>query len=174
MSKKYIGFSPEEIQREFDIADSVLVPTEDQLFYSAYEDENYEGNALVIYERNGYVFEVQGAHCSCYGLEGQWDPEETSWETLYKQLSRSDYAYYKWRETLLPLVEGRLRELSAKKELKGTDRFARTVRDLLRAAPMPYHESALGADEWYEAYSEWWRRYASENAILEILGEEDA
>ena len=28
------------------------------------------------------MWEVNGAHCSCYGLEGQWEPEETTVEAL--------------------------------------------------------------------------------------------
>ena len=50
-----------------------------------YDDVNYEGEAIVIFERDSKLFEVHGYHCSCYGLEGQWEPEETSWEALAMQ-----------------------------------------------------------------------------------------
>lgn len=35
----------------------------------------------------------------------------------------------------------------------------------LREAPMPYHESTRGIDDWLEAYSEWWHANASEEAL---------
>lgn len=47
-----------------------------------YTYEDYSGDALVIYEEGGKLYEVNGGHCSCYGLEGQWSPEETTWEAL--------------------------------------------------------------------------------------------
>ncbi len=46
---------------------------------------SYCGDSLVIYEQGGKLYEVNGSHCSCFGLEGQWNPEETSWEALAKR-----------------------------------------------------------------------------------------
>lgn len=43
---------------------------------------SYCGSSLVIYEKDGKLFEVNGSHCSCHGLEGQWQPAETTWEAL--------------------------------------------------------------------------------------------
>lgn len=43
---------------------------------------SYEGSSLVIFEKDGKLYEVNGSHCSCYGLEGQWEPEETNWKAL--------------------------------------------------------------------------------------------
>jgi hypothetical protein len=42
--------------------------------YYCYED--YSGYALVVFEQDGILWEVNGSHCSCYGLEGQWSPEK--------------------------------------------------------------------------------------------------
>jgi len=39
---------------------------------------DYDGSAFVLFERDGKLYEVNGSHCSCYGLEDQWVPEETS------------------------------------------------------------------------------------------------
>lgn len=47
-----------------------------------YEYEDYSGYAFVLFERDGLLYEVNGSHCSCYGLEGQWEPEETSVDAL--------------------------------------------------------------------------------------------
>lgn len=65
-------------------------PTEEEILYAGYETPSYEGYALVIYERDGKLYEVTGSHCSCYGLEGQWTPEETTWPAL---ALRKDDAY---------------------------------------------------------------------------------
>jgi hypothetical protein len=43
---------------------------------------SYDGQSLVIFEKDGQLYEVNGSHCSCSGLEGQWRPEETSWKAL--------------------------------------------------------------------------------------------
>lgn len=48
----------------------------EEVLWADYEAEGYEGSALVIYRQGNKVFEVSGSHCSCYGLEGQWEPEE--------------------------------------------------------------------------------------------------
>ena len=42
----------------------------------------YDGSAFVLFEHRGKLYEVNGGHCSCYGLEGQWDPEETTAEAI--------------------------------------------------------------------------------------------
>jgi len=53
-------------------------PTDAEILFAAYGQEGYDGAALVVYERDGKLYEVNGSHCSCYGLEDQWQPEETS------------------------------------------------------------------------------------------------
>lgn len=53
--------------------------TDDEVLYAQYGYGSYDGSARVLFERNGTLFRVDGSHCSCYGLEGQWEPEETSW-----------------------------------------------------------------------------------------------
>ena len=55
-----------------------LQPTEDELLFASYGGGSYEGDATVVFRRDGKLYEVSGSHCSCYGLEGQWEPEETS------------------------------------------------------------------------------------------------
>ncbi len=67
-------------REEFQIAPDF--PTDDQILYASYEAECYEGYSYVLFERDGKIFEVNGSHCSCMGLEGQWKPEETSWDAI--------------------------------------------------------------------------------------------
>ena len=57
-------------------------PTDDEMLLAAYGYGSYDGDAFVLYQRNGKLYEVHGSHCSCYGLEDQWIPEETTWEAL--------------------------------------------------------------------------------------------
>jgi len=54
----------------------------DDVLFAYYNYEDYSGSAFVVFMLNGLLFEVHGSHCSCYGLEDQWAPEETSWEAL--------------------------------------------------------------------------------------------
>jgi hypothetical protein len=49
-----------------------------EIIIGFYEVAGYEGNAWVLYEKSGTLYEVNAQHCSCFGLEGQWEPEETS------------------------------------------------------------------------------------------------
>lgn len=43
---------------------------------------SYCGSSLVVFEKDGQLFEVNGSQCSCMGLEGQWKPEKTTWAAL--------------------------------------------------------------------------------------------
>lgn len=61
---------------------------------AAYWTGSYEGDALVIFRKDGKLYEVHGSHCSCYGLEGQWEPEAVEPEVLLARIERAgDYAY---------------------------------------------------------------------------------
>lgn len=57
-------------------------PTDDEILFASYGGRSYEGDALVVYERDGKLYQVSGGHCSCNGLEDQWAPEETTREAL--------------------------------------------------------------------------------------------
>ena len=58
-----------------------------EILFASYGYENYSGDAFVLFRRDGKLYEVNGGHCSCYGLEGQWEPEETTIEALRHRLS---------------------------------------------------------------------------------------
>lgn len=58
-------------------------PAAGRIVYATYEQEAYEGSATVVFtDTDGKLWEVHGSHCSCYGLEGQWKPEETTWAAI--------------------------------------------------------------------------------------------
>lgn len=52
-------------------------PPEDAIIYAGYTYEDYSGSAIVVFVRDGRLYENNDGHCSCYGLEN-WKPEETS------------------------------------------------------------------------------------------------
>jgi len=56
---------------------------------ASYSYENYSGDAFVLYRdtRDGKLYEVHGSHCSCYGLEGQWEPEACDLQSLRHRLT---------------------------------------------------------------------------------------
>jgi hypothetical protein len=55
-----------------------------KVLYASYNQGYYDGSAYVLFKRDGKLYDVNGSHCSCFGLENQWDPEETSVEAIYK------------------------------------------------------------------------------------------
>ena len=59
-----------------------------EVLYAQYEYGNYSGEAYVLFERNGSLYEVFAAHCSCYGLEDQWDPEQVTAEFILRSGSK--------------------------------------------------------------------------------------
>lgn len=88
MSEKYFGRldSVNDVNRDFDSRGDEILDDSEVLFAS-YEDEDYSGHAVVLFERNGTLMEVGGSHCSCYGLEGQFAPGQVTWEALALRLS---------------------------------------------------------------------------------------
>lgn len=72
----------------FEIAPSF--PGDHQIIIAVYEYEDYSGDAFVLFEEDGQLYEVHGGHCSCYGLEGQWEPEPTSWDLLIDRVEKAD------------------------------------------------------------------------------------
>jgi hypothetical protein len=63
-----------------------------EVLLASYGYENYSGDAFVLFRdtRDGKLYEVHGGHCSCYGLEDQWDPELTDLEALKHRLEQGN------------------------------------------------------------------------------------
>lgn len=90
-----------EFQDYYD-REKAKVPSNLILLYADYTYEDYSGDAYVLgYNKDKkQFFEVHGSHCSCYGLEGQWDEEyyedvgqlQASIERRFK--NRSEYSRY--------------------------------------------------------------------------------
>ena len=81
----------------FEINDEVLGDA--VIIAAVYDNEGYDGTAMVVLRKEGKLYEVHGSHCSCNGLEGQWDLEETSYEALMDRLEKTkDYQIERFGE----------------------------------------------------------------------------
>lgn len=70
----------------------------DEVLLASYTYEDYEGDAFVLFRKGDKLYEVSGGHCSCYGLEGQWEPEETNVESLLHRVKEGTLGLGGWRE----------------------------------------------------------------------------
>ncbi len=75
-----------DLLSNFDLAVNDVEGCHILLAHYSYED--YSGSAFVLFIKDGVLYEVHGSHCSCYGLEGQWEPEETTYEALIHRLTK--------------------------------------------------------------------------------------
>lgn len=90
----------EGMMTDFYIDEAALEGAE--ILFATYTYEDYSGSAHVLFRREGKFFEVVGGHCSCYGLEEQWDPEEVTIEFLLQRIdSYPDY----YEEATAEIVE---------------------------------------------------------------------
>lgn len=93
-----------DVAQQFSIELSLIEDC--NILFAAYDNESYEGNALVIFSKDGKLYEVHGSHCSCYGLEDQWTPEETSIEALKMR----EYRYGDIQQDLEKFIIGHIFE----------------------------------------------------------------
>lgn len=84
--------TPDEVYKEFlDYGDCSPLPKHLTILYADYTYEDYTGDCYILgYNKlNKQFFEINGSHCSCYELEGQWDEEYyESWELLSKCIEK--------------------------------------------------------------------------------------
>ena len=78
---EHYGLSEEDIKNIWDMA-----PDKAHVIFAIYSIGNYEGEAFVLFIRDHKLYEVNGGHCSCFGLEGQWTPEATTLEAIEHRL----------------------------------------------------------------------------------------
>ena len=71
-----------------------IVPEPNQVLFASYGGAAWEGDAIVIFRIDGKLYEVRGSHCSCMGLEGQWEPEETTVAALEMRSKKDGKNYY--------------------------------------------------------------------------------
>lgn len=76
----------EDIFKSFNIEDNVPI----NIIFAVYTHESYEGQAFVLFEEDNKLYEVNGNHCSCYGLEDKWNPEATSITALLHRIENGE------------------------------------------------------------------------------------
>lgn len=93
-------------------------PQPHEVLVACYDSESCEGCAHVLYRNGTSYFYVKGSHCSCFGLEEQWDPEEYTLETLVSMLERSSGGIHGFcgrnGHALLPTLHRRLKRHAAR------------------------------------------------------------
>lgn len=57
--------------------------------YDSADESDYEMWARVLFRdaATGKLYEVHGSHCSCYGLEDQWEPQEVTIQDIVSDLN---------------------------------------------------------------------------------------
>lgn len=71
-----------DVAREFDISNHYK--NEPMYAYAIYNVDDYSGCAFVVFKKYNKWYSVSASHCSCYGLEDQFNPEEFSPELYFK------------------------------------------------------------------------------------------
>jgi hypothetical protein len=74
---KYITGLWDDAEDVFDSFEEPRIPGA-EILYAHYTDEDYCGYGAVVYLHGGNLYMVEGSHCSCNGLEGQWVPIQTT------------------------------------------------------------------------------------------------
>jgi len=58
---------------------------------ASYIQESYEGYAFLLLRKGSEIYEINASHCSCFGLEGQFQPEETTVESMRHRLDEGSF-----------------------------------------------------------------------------------
>lgn len=86
--------SKESICDAFSIDEHTLDNCHVYLAYYHVGSWGCDSSAFVLYENEqGMLFEVNAGHCSCCGLEDQWEPEQTCVEALEHRLEHGSLGY---------------------------------------------------------------------------------
>ena len=78
-----------------------------QILLAYYDIDGYDGDAFVLYRdiNTGKLYEVHGSHCSCYGLEDQWEPEETTKQALRTRMTEGCLGHNKFEMELKAVLD---------------------------------------------------------------------
>jgi hypothetical protein len=71
----------------FIMEDFEATQTDEKILFATYVCESYEGYAYALFVKDGKLYEVEGSHCSCYGLEDQWTPIEVCLPELVNRVT---------------------------------------------------------------------------------------
>lgn len=88
----------DNICKEFRIERSEL--DEYEVLFAQYGIDGWEGTSILFLTKEGKLFINDASHCSCYGLEGQFDPSETTKEAMMLQLTRGRIRSFNFKNFL--------------------------------------------------------------------------
>lgn len=97
----------EESKREGMISDFGIYESDlegVEIIYATYTYEDYSGSAYVLFRKDDKFYEVHGSHCSCWGLEEQWEPEEVSLADLFRRMDKCPTYYDGASESLMEMM----------------------------------------------------------------------
>mgnify|MGYP000488102258 CR=1 FL=1 len=108
--RKYFGLfkSLADIEDEFKVVTG-LGP--DDILFAYYDYKDYSGKAVVLFvsPADGQLSLVLAYHCSCNGLENEWEPEIMSWKALQKAEYLTEIDDKSARDAFRKLVESNLK-----------------------------------------------------------------
>ena len=59
-----------------------------EVLFAWYDDPyGYSGEAFLLFRKDGEYYTIEGSHCSCFGLEGQWSPVRVTLDYLRQELN---------------------------------------------------------------------------------------
>lgn len=74
-----------------------------KILFASYGGGSYDGEAFVLYEQGGTLWEANGSHCSCFGLENQWQGEHVVLDELETRVT-SGKEYWNNEHNYKPLL----------------------------------------------------------------------
>jgi len=80
------GFSIEQIEDLFGLSEGELSGI--NLLLASYSQDDDSSYAFLLYEFNHTLYEINASHDSEIDFNGQWQPEETSYDALRFRLTR--------------------------------------------------------------------------------------
>jgi hypothetical protein len=75
-----------------------------KILLSYYSYYNYSGDCFVLFTQNNRLYTVEAQHCSCYGLEGFWTPEEVTVDELVHLYFKGNFSKQPWSKSLAKLL----------------------------------------------------------------------
>ena len=94
-----------EFSNREDVCREFSTEFEGTVIFAAYDQQDYDGHAEVIFIRNGKIYMVQGGHCSCYGLEDQFEPVEMSVDGLRRIILDGNGMLSQYKDYLSEVIE---------------------------------------------------------------------
>lgn len=73
------------------------------ILFASYGGGDYDGEAFVLYEQGGTLWEANGSHCSCFGLEDQWSGEHVVLSELQNRVISGEQ-YWSYEHNYKPLL----------------------------------------------------------------------